>query len=570
MVGFGGYPSVPPVLAAQRRGIATVLHEQNALIGRANRLLAARASRIASSFEGLAGAEAHVGKTRLTGNPVRAEIRALREAPYHAPQADGPCRMLVTGGSQGATVFSDVVPEAVSRLTEGLRSRLHVVQQARPEDKERVAKRYTDLGVTATVSSFFGDLPRHLAEAHLVVCRAGASTVAEITVAGRPAVLVPYPHAADDHQTANARALDITGAAWLQPQPEFQPDALATRMEALFTAPAELERAAARARAFGYPDAVARLADVVLETATLADPGAPTNPAARLPLPPLPAGPRRTATASSGDRWHERASLSIGTMHFVGIGGIGMSGIAEVLHDLGYSVQGSDIAENPNVRRLMNLGIKVHIGHAASNVDEAAIIVVSTAIKEDNPEIMAARERLIPIVHRAEMLGELMRLKWSIAVAGTHGKTTTTSLVSAMLDTAGLDPTVINGGIINAYGTNARIGAGEWMVVEADESDGSFNRLPATIAIVTNIDPEHLDFHGTFENLQRGLPRLRGQHSVLRLRGHVPRPPGGAAAHPPRLRPPDRHIRLFSPGRCAGDRCGDRAGRFGLHGDRHG
>ena len=197
--------------------------------------------------------------------------------------------------------------------------------------------------------------------------------------------------------------------------------------------------------------------------------------------------------------------LSIGTMHFVGIGGIGMSGIAEVLHDLGYSVQGSDIAENPNVRRLMNLGIKVHIGHAASNVDEAAIIVVSTAIKEDNPEIMAARERLIPIVHRAEMLGELMRLKWSIAVAGTHGKTTTTSLVSAMLDTAGLDPTVINGGIINAYGTNARIGAGEWMVVEADESDGSFNRLPATIAIVTNIDPEHLDFHGTFENLQEAF-----------------------------------------------------------------
>jgi UDP-N-acetylmuramate--alanine ligase len=197
--------------------------------------------------------------------------------------------------------------------------------------------------------------------------------------------------------------------------------------------------------------------------------------------------------------------LSIGTMHFVGIGGIGMSGIAEVLHNLGYQVQGSDVAENPNVRRLMNLGIKVFIGQVAENVADASIVVVSTAIKPNNPELMAARERLLPIVHRAEMLGELMRLKWSIACAGTHGKTTTTSLVAAMLDAAGLDPTVINGGIINSYGTNARIGDGEWMVVEADESDGSFNRLPATIAVVTNIDPEHLDFHGSFENLQEAF-----------------------------------------------------------------
>lgn len=194
--------------------------------------------------------------------------------------------------------------------------------------------------------------------------------------------------------------------------------------------------------------------------------------------------------------------LSIGTLHFVGIGGIGMSGIAEILHNLGYSVQGSDISENPNVKRLMNLGIKVMIGHEASNLDDASIIVVSTAIKPDNPELLTARERMIPVVHRAEMLGELMRLKWSIAVAGTHGKTTTTSMVAAMLEAGGLDPTIINGGILNAYGSNARLGESEWMVVESDESDGSFVKLPATIAVVTNIDPEHLDFHGNFENLQ--------------------------------------------------------------------
>jgi len=194
--------------------------------------------------------------------------------------------------------------------------------------------------------------------------------------------------------------------------------------------------------------------------------------------------------------------LDIGTIHFVGIGGIGMSGIAEVLHNLGYSVQGSDLSESANVKRLKNLGITVHVGHAAENVGEAQVIVVSSAVKPDNPEVLAARESLIPVVRRAEMLGELMRLKWSIAVAGTHGKTTTTSLVSAVLDGAGLDPTVINGGIINAWGTNARLGAGEWLVAEADESDGTFLKLPATIAVVTNMDPEHLDHYGDYEKMK--------------------------------------------------------------------
>jgi UDP-N-acetylmuramate--alanine ligase len=191
--------------------------------------------------------------------------------------------------------------------------------------------------------------------------------------------------------------------------------------------------------------------------------------------------------------------LRIGLIHFVGIGGIGMSGIAEILHNLGYRVQGSDIAENANVKRLRDLGIKVAVGHREENLGAAEVVVISSAVKPDNPEIHAARERLVPVVRRSEMLAELMRLKSSIAVAGTHGKTTTTSLVAAMLETAGLDPTVINGGIINAYGANNRLGAGDWMVVEADESDGTFNRLPATIAIVTNIDPEHLDYWGTFE-----------------------------------------------------------------------
>ena len=200
--------------------------------------------------------------------------------------------------------------------------------------------------------------------------------------------------------------------------------------------------------------------------------------------------------------------LSIGTIHFVGIGGIGMSGIAEVLHNLGYAVQGSDIAESANVQRLREAGIAVAIGHDAANLGGAQVVVVSSAVKRDNPEVVAARARLIPVVRRAEMLAELMRLKWSIAVGGTHGKTTTTSLIAAVLEAAQLDPTVINGGIINAYGTNTRLGAGDWMVVEADESDGSFLRLPAVIAVVTNMDPEHLDHWGTPEAMIAGYDQF--------------------------------------------------------------
>jgi UDP-N-acetylmuramate--alanine ligase len=192
-------------------------------------------------------------------------------------------------------------------------------------------------------------------------------------------------------------------------------------------------------------------------------------------------------------------ATDIGTIHFVGIGGIGMSGIAEVMHNLGYKVQGSDVAEGYVIQGLRDKGIAVHIGHSADNLGDTAVVVVSTAIKRDNPEVDAALERRIPVVRRAEMLAELMRLKSTVAVAGTHGKTTTTSMVAALLDAGGVDPTVINGGIINSYGSNARLGASDWMVVEADESDGSFLRLDGTIAVVTNIDPEHLDHYGSFD-----------------------------------------------------------------------
>ncbi|MEW6150179.1 MAG: UDP-N-acetylmuramate--L-alanine ligase [Bradyrhizobium sp.] len=197
-----------------------------------------------------------------------------------------------------------------------------------------------------------------------------------------------------------------------------------------------------------------------------------------------------------------RLPREIGPIHFVGIGGIGMSGIAEVLVNLGYVVQGSDASDNYNLDRLRKKGATVSVGHKAENIGGAEVVVVSSAIKSDNPELVAARQKRIPVVRRAEMLAELMRMKSCVAIAGTHGKTTTTTMVATLLDAGGLDPTVINGGIINAYGSNARLGAGDWMVVEADESDGTFLKLPTDVAIVTNVDPEHLDHFKTFEAVQ--------------------------------------------------------------------
>src|SRR5215813_11034176 len=219
----------------------------------------------------------------------------------------------------------------------------------------------------------------------------------------------------------------------------------------------------------------------------------------------------------------------IGPIHFVGIGGIGMSGIAEVLANLGYTVQGSDVADSADVKRLRDKGVAIAIGHKAANVDGAEVVVVSSAIRRDNPELIAARANRLPVVRRAEMLAELMRLKRCVAIGGTHGKTTTTSLVATLLDAGQFDPTVINGGIINAYGTNARLGAGEWMVVEADESDGTFLKLPADVAVVTNVDPEHLDHFQTFEAVQAafqdfvenvpfyGFAVMCGDHPVVQL-----------------------------------------------------
>lgn len=260
LVGFGGYPSVPPVLAARLLGIPVVLVEQNAVLGRANRRLAGMARVVATAFPEVE----HLGTSaqRFTGIPVRTAVVDARTRPYHPSGEENSFRLLVFGGSQGAHIFADVVPAACALLPDNLRRRLQIVQQARPEDEAGVRARYQDLGMQAEIAPFFEDLPGRMAESHLVIARAGASTVAEVLTIGRPAVLVPYPHAMDDHQTANARALDAAGAAWLMPQSAFTAEALAGRLETILTLPDCAVRRAAAARELGRPDAADRLADL--------------------------------------------------------------------------------------------------------------------------------------------------------------------------------------------------------------------------------------------------------------------------------------------------------------------
>jgi UDP-N-acetylglucosamine--N-acetylmuramyl-(pentapeptide) pyrophosphoryl-undecaprenol N-acetylglucosamine transferase len=268
VVGFGGYASVPTMLAAAQLGLPTVIHEQNAVLGRANRMLAPWARSIGTGFSETIGLRPQDrGRAIHTGNPVRPAILALSAVPYVAPSPDDAIELLVFGGSQGASVFAELVPAALALLPRGLRTRLRLSQQARPEDRAAVVERLESLGNTAEVKSFFTDMPQRLARAHLVICRSGASTIAELAIAGRPALLVPYPHAMDDHQSANARAFAAGGGGWVLPQADLSAATLAERLAALFQDAATLQQAAAAARAFSRDDAADRLASVMLSAA---------------------------------------------------------------------------------------------------------------------------------------------------------------------------------------------------------------------------------------------------------------------------------------------------------------
>jgi UDP-N-acetylglucosamine--N-acetylmuramyl-(pentapeptide) pyrophosphoryl-undecaprenol N-acetylglucosamine transferase len=289
VIGFGGYPALPALMAAQRAKIATLVHEQNAVLGRVNRLTAGKVDAIAIAYGEVDRlAKNYLPKTHVVGNPVRDEVLALRDQPYPALDDEGIFRVLVTGGSQGATILSRVVPEGLSLLPEHFRRRLQVTQQCRAEDIEDVRRRYAALGIPADLATYIADMPDKLAWAHLVIARAGASTIAELTAAGRPAILIPLPSATDDHQTANAREMARAGGARMIPQSRFTPIELAKQMQKLGLEPEALTNAASRARAVGRPNAASDLADLVERTSR--DLGADPLPAEDLVLRPMPSG----------------------------------------------------------------------------------------------------------------------------------------------------------------------------------------------------------------------------------------------------------------------------------------
>ena len=268
VVGFGGYPSFPTMCAAVRNGFRTVIHEQNSMVGRANYILTRKVDKIATSFPDVTGiTEEDIEKVMFTGNPVRSTIKSLRQMSYLQLQEGGTLQILVIGGSQGASVFSKVVPEAIVQLPEELRKRIRIDQQCREVDIDTVRNVYNDLGVSADLSTFFRDIPSRLAAAHLVITRAGASTIAELAVSGRPAILVPYPHAQDNHQTVNANALEDIGGGWLMPEQAFVPEALANKLESFLNLPETLNQTAEKARLAGKPDADKALADLVEQLA---------------------------------------------------------------------------------------------------------------------------------------------------------------------------------------------------------------------------------------------------------------------------------------------------------------
>jgi UDP-N-acetylglucosamine--N-acetylmuramyl-(pentapeptide) pyrophosphoryl-undecaprenol N-acetylglucosamine transferase len=289
VVGFGGYPALPALMAAQRARVPTLTHEQNAVLGRVNRLMGSKVDAIATAYETVGRlSRSWEAKTHLVGNPVRDEVRSLRDQPYPPLDDEGVFRVLVTGGSQGATVLSRIVPEGLGMLPEHFRRRLQVTQQCRAEDIEEVRARYATLGIPADLATYIPDMPDKLAWSHLVIARAGASTIAELTAAGRPAILIPLPSATDDHQTANAREMAKAGGARMIPQKSFTPVELAKQMQKLGLEPAALANAAARARAVGRPNAASDLADLVERTGR--DPAADALVAEEVVLRPLPAG----------------------------------------------------------------------------------------------------------------------------------------------------------------------------------------------------------------------------------------------------------------------------------------
>lgn len=501
VVGVGGYVSVPAVLAAWRAKRPVVLHEQNAVPGLANRLLARRANVACVSFAESAALLPRRTPTVVTGNPVRREIlavpgarEALASAAFGELDLDSSRRTaLIFGGSQGALRIDHAVIGAMELLRDRADLQLLVLTgPAHLADVAAAARRMPALLVRAI--PFLQRMDLAYAAADVVVARAGATTIAEVTVCGLPSILVPYPHATANHQEANARVVERAGASTIVPDRVLTPELLARRMTALLDDEPGLVRMGRCASAWSRPDATTSLAEQVV--------GAVKETPRRSGRPPVDPGPYRPPDGSI-PTLEVPALDGMRRVHMIGIGGAGMSGIARLLLARGVLVTGSDLKESPPLDELRGMGATIFVGHASDQVGHPDAVVVSTAIPRGNPELLAARERGLHVLARAQMLAGLARGRRTLAVAGTHGKTTTTSMLSVILQRAGIDASYVIGGHLNESGSGAHHGRSDVLVAEADESDGSFLLLRPEVGIITNVEVDHLDFYpGGLEEIE--------------------------------------------------------------------
>lgn len=469
VVGFGGYLSAPAAVMARLFGAPVLIHEQNVVPGRANRAIFRMADVIAVSFAGTAGRLGRDAKKAVvTGNPIRPELFGYdrQGALKTFGLADGRFTILVIGGSQGSRRLNEAFSEAFAKLDTAAKAALQVIHITGTKDHERTVDAYKASGVEHRVYSFIDRIEEAYCVCDLAVTRSGSSALFELAFFGKAVIAVPYPFAMS-HQEENGRVFGEAGAALMMDEKDLSTERIKAAVTGLMNDKAKLGAMAEASRHLAFPESSDVLASQVLRLAK-----------------------------------RSRRLLNKKHIHFIGIGGIGMSGIALVLSGMGYKISGSDAKLNDITKKIEEEGGRVFEGHKASNIGpRTGLVVYSSSITRDNPEFAVALDRGLPVAQRAEMLAELFNRKDGIAISGTHGKTTTTSLVSVMLAKCGMDPTAIIGGEIDLFKGNARLGSGRHFVAEADESDASFLHLNPLYSVITNVELEHLDYYRTLDDV---------------------------------------------------------------------
>jgi len=472
VLGVGGYSSGPVLMAAKLRGVPTAIHESNAFPGLTNRILARFVTAAAVAFEGAASRMSRADAV-ITGNPIRKEFFSDNRQ----PTTDNHKRLLIFGGSQGSRVINDAMIGALLFMAP-LRGRIDIVHQTGPNELEKVRQAYrASAFADARVVPYLDPIVDEIASADLVVSRSGAMTVGELAAAGRAAILIPFAAATDNHQELNARAVQQAGGAIVITERELSPERLAFAITEIVNDTDRTARMGARARTLAVPDATKKIVDLLEKIERSELELLITKPLSRMNL----------------DK--------IKKIHFVGIGGIGMSGLAEILTGRGMTVTGCDLKHSSATTLLASRGVDVRIGHDTAHLAGVDAVVVTAAVRGANVEVDAARERGIEIIRRKELLAAIVDEKRGVGVSGTHGKTTTSAMIATVLEDAGLDPTVIIGGMLRNIASNAKSGAGDVIVVEADEYDRTFHELHPEVAVITNIEADHLEYYDSFDNI---------------------------------------------------------------------